>query len=110
MGSLLLLAASLSLLALLSARLPATIVLLFLWGVAVWSTWPALQTHLHNRAPHLTGQLLALNASFDFLGSAAGAGVGGIVVTVLPIWTLGWFGGAFAFSAFLCFLFSGMSE
>ena len=109
-GSLLLLAVSLSLLALLSAWLPAVIVLLFLWGVAVWATWPALQAYLHNRAPHLASQLLALNASFDFLGSAAGAGVGGIIVTVLPIRSLGWCGGAFALTAFLCFLCSMRSE
>lgn len=105
-GSFLLLAASLCLLPLLSFLLPVAVALLFLWGIAVWSAWPALQAYLHNRFPQMTGQVLALNASFDFLGSAAGAGLGGLVITFLPIQTIGWFGSAFALVALVLFILS----
>jgi DHA1 family inner membrane transport protein len=104
--SLLVLAVTLSLLPTTSTFLPGTIALLFLWGVAVWTTWPALQNRLHQRSPHLASQALALNGSIDILGNAAGAGVGGLIVSTLPVQALAWSGGAFAFVALFSFLLS----
>jgi len=104
--SLFVLAATLSLLPTTSTFLPGTIALLFLWGVAVWTTWPALQNRLHQRSPHLASQVLALNGSIDILGNAAGAGVGGLIVSALPVQALAWSGGAFALVALLSFLLS----
>jgi predicted MFS family arabinose efflux permease len=100
------LANTLSLLPATSAFYPGTIALLFLWGVAVWTTWPALQNRLHQRSPHLASQLLALNGSIDILGNAAGAGVGGLIVSTFPVRVLAWSGGAFAFVGLLSFLLS----
>ena len=97
---------ALSLLPTTSAFLLGTLVLLFLWGVAVWTAWPALQNRLHDRSPHLASQVLALNGSIDILGGAAGAGVGGLIVSTFPIQTLAWSGGAFALAALLFFFLS----
>ncbi len=104
--SLFTLAVALSLLPTTAAFLPGTVVLLFLWGMAVWTAWPALQNRLHNRLPHLASQVLALNGSIDILGGAAGAGVGGLIVSTLPVQILAWSGGAFALVALLSFSLS----
>jgi predicted MFS family arabinose efflux permease len=104
------LAIALSFLPTTSTFLPGTIALLFLWGVAVWTAWPALQNRLHHRLPHLASQVLALNGSIDILGGAAGAGVGGLIILALPVQTLAWFGGAFALVALLFFLLSRWSD
>jgi predicted MFS family arabinose efflux permease len=65
-----------------------------------------LQNRLHQRAPHLANQVLALNGSIDILGNAAGAGVGGLIISTLPIQDLAWSGGTFALVALLFFLLS----
>ncbi|WP_165423177.1 MFS transporter [Ktedonosporobacter rubrisoli] len=104
--SLFTLAIALSLLPTTSAFLLGTLVLLFFWGVAVWTAWPALQNRLHNRSPHLASQVLALNGSIDILGGAGGAGVGGLIVSTFPVQILAWSGGAFALVALLSFLLS----
>ncbi|QBD75931.1 hypothetical protein EPA93_07880 [Ktedonosporobacter rubrisoli] len=45
------------------------------------TAWPALQNRWHDRLPHLASQVLTLNGSIDILGGAAGAGVGGRIVS-----------------------------
>jgi len=106
LSSLFLLAITLSLLPILSIALPMTMGLLFLWGVAVWATWPALQHRLHHHYPQSASQVLALNASLDFLGSAAGAGAGGLLLSTFPIQALAWFGGTTALIALIFVLLS----
>lgn len=71
----------------------AAAVLIF-WSFAAWSSGPAQQYHLATMEPESSGVLLGLNQSVMQLAMAAGAGIGGIVVTHLSLASVTWIGAA----------------
>jgi DHA1 family inner membrane transport protein len=72
-----------------------------LWGVAGFSLMAPQQSRLAALAPAHTPMLLSLNASMLYLGTAAGAAVGGAVVGRLGFAQLAWVGVPFALTALL---------
>ncbi|MGD8192685.1 MFS transporter [Brevibacillus ginsengisoli] len=101
---------SLILLSLFSHSAMAVFVVLILWSFSAWTTGPTQQYNLISLAPEASGIMLGLNSSFLQLAMAAGAGIGGLVVTHLSLAAIpliGAIGVVFAiFSATLSFRFS----
>ncbi|MBV9231039.1 MAG: MFS transporter [Chloroflexi bacterium] len=87
---------SLVLLALIFLTLPFTThiffgaaIVLVVWGIAAWSLYPAQQHRLLALAPGHSSVILALNGSVLYLGIAAGAGIGGLVLAYTSVSMLG---------------------
>jgi DHA1 family inner membrane transport protein len=79
-GILVLLAATLALLGVLSPWKIATLILVFLLGVAAFGTVPGLQLHMLNTAREAPTLASTLNIAAFNLGNALGAYLGGIVI------------------------------
>ncbi len=73
--------------------------LLFIWVSASWTFGPAQSINLASIAPTAMGLMLSFNSSFVQFGFAIGAGLGGLVITHVPIIALSWVGALFTLGA-----------
>jgi predicted MFS family arabinose efflux permease len=83
---------------LLGASLAAKTVLvaaMMTWGVAGWAFHPAQSARLVSLAPDSAVVALSLNASAMYLGSAAGAALGALTISVGSVADLGWVGAGY---------------
>jgi len=71
---------------------PALVAVLVVWGVAGFGMMPPQQSRLAAMAPAQAPMLLSLNTSMLYLGTAAGAVVGGAFAARLGFAQLGWAG------------------
>jgi predicted MFS family arabinose efflux permease len=78
----------LALLPLTASTGPGAGLTLLLWGVATWACVPAHQHRLIAMAPAQAGIILSFNASAVSLGTAAGAGLGGMLLKLTSFPTL----------------------
>ncbi|MEA3012537.1 MAG: transporter, family, inner rane transport protein [Sphingomonadales bacterium] len=76
-------------------------VMLFLWGGFHYFGLSPLQLQLATIAPNHAGVALALNSSVIYLGVAAGAALGGVMVDNFPLLLFGFAGAAFKLAALL---------
>jgi predicted MFS family arabinose efflux permease len=67
--------------------------LLFCWGLAGWSFYPAQVANLLTIETSASTIALSLNASAMYFGFAAGGALGGVVLAALTPSDLGWVGG-----------------
>ncbi|MBP0579157.1 MFS transporter [Labrys sp. LIt4] len=67
---------------------------LVLWGLFGWAFPAVQQVRLLAIDPRLASVLLALNASAIYLGTAAGAAIGAVVVERYSVQAVGWVGAA----------------
>jgi predicted MFS family arabinose efflux permease len=74
---------------------------ILLWGLASWGLMTAQQTRLVSLAPALAAVSLSLNSSAIYLGSAAGAAVGALVIADGGVGRLGWAAAGFSVAALL---------
>lgn len=81
---------------------------LFLWGLSGFVFNPVQQTRLIKFVPEAPGLMLSLNSSMLYLGNAAGAGLGGIVVSGLGVGAVGWLGGLITLIALAALLLSAV--
>ncbi|MDM8150048.1 MFS transporter [Priestia megaterium] len=65
---------------------------LIIWGIAAWSSGPALQFRLIYLAPSVAGIILSLYTSISQIGMAFGAGIGGLIVNFGSLDLLNWVG------------------
>jgi predicted MFS family arabinose efflux permease len=72
--------------------LPVTIVLTLIWGLGCFAVNSAQQARLVAMAPALASASVALNSSAIYFGQAAGAFIGGVIVTTRSIGDLSKFG------------------
>jgi len=72
--------------------LPVTLLALTLWGLGAFAIQGAQQVRLIAMAPPLASASVALNSSSFYLGQAAGAGLGGLVLVHFDLGTLSWIG------------------
>ncbi len=87
-----LLGAMMALLPLTAGSWPAMLVVLMLWACAGFGMMPPQQSWLAALAPAQAPLLLSLNSSMLYLGTAAGAIVGGALASLLGLQQLGWAG------------------
>jgi DHA1 family putative efflux transporter-like MFS transporter len=73
----------LALLPLFNFTLAGGLAVITLWIFAMFMIAPAVQTYFIQAAPESSSLVLSLNTSIIHLGLAAGAGLGGVVVTSL---------------------------
>ena len=85
----------------------ALLVLIFCWGIAGWTFYPAQVASIIRIDPHASTIALSLNASAMYLGFAIGGVAGGIVLSVLGPSDLGWIGGCSVSAALALLLFRG---
>lgn len=71
---------------------PALVTVLVVWGIAGFGMMPPQQSRLAAMAPAQAPMLLSLNTSMLYLGTAAGAVVGGAFAARLGFAQLGWAG------------------
>jgi predicted MFS family arabinose efflux permease len=71
----------------------AFVSLLFCWGLAGWSFYPAQVANLLSIETGASTIALSLNASAMYFGFAAGGALGGVVLAALTPSDLGWVGG-----------------
>jgi len=81
----------------------APIVLLMIWEISCWMFGPTQNFNLVSLAPEVSGIALSLNSTFVQLGFAAGAGIGGMVVSHWSVLSITWVGAASAVVAFIVF-------
>jgi predicted MFS family arabinose efflux permease len=65
------------------------------WGVAGWAFHPAQSARLVSLAPDAAVVALSLNASAMYLGSAAGAALGALTLSIGSVSDLGWVGASY---------------
>jgi predicted MFS family arabinose efflux permease len=87
--------------------MPVLLPALLLWGLASWGLITAQQARLVALAPFHAQVSLSLNSSAIYLGSAAGAAVGALVIANGPIEGLGWAAAGFSLVALLTVFASG---
>ena len=85
----------------------AIVPLIIIWGISAWSFFPAQQNRLIAIAglPNIP-VVLSLNASFMYLGFAAGAALGSIVIAVVSV---AWIGAAGAVTIVAAIAMSGFA-
>ncbi|NNE24571.1 MAG: MFS transporter [Rhizobiales bacterium] len=71
--------------------LPEVVVLavVFCWSVCGWSIMAAQQSRLITLAPQAASVVLSLNAAAIYVGAAIGSAIGGVVINVSGLTTLG---------------------
>jgi MFS transporter, DHA1 family, inner membrane transport protein len=74
---------------------------ILLWGLASWGLMTAQQARLVALAPALAAVSLSLNSSAVYLGGAAGAAVGAVVIADGGVGRLGWVAAGFSVAALL---------
>ena len=82
---------------------PAIIALIAVWGFFGWGGYPPHMARLVQFAPDQAAITLSLNASALYLGSASGAALGALVLSVGRPADLGWVGALCGMAA-LCLL------
>jgi predicted MFS family arabinose efflux permease len=65
-------------------------VAVILWGISSWALNPAIQQHLIKLAPQSPQVVLALNATFLYLGIGGGSAMGGLILKYSTMPNLGW--------------------
>ncbi|WP_226002007.1 MFS transporter [Paenibacillus sp. BJ-4] len=93
-GGMMLHVISLLLLPFAAHTLSAVFALLILWSFAAWTTGPTQQYNLVTLVPESSGVMLSLNQSTMQLAMAAGAGIGGVVISQVSLVSITWFGAA----------------
>src|SRR5882757_8024489 len=88
----------------------ALLVLIFCWGIAGWTFYPAQVASIIRIDPKASMIALSLNASAMYLGFAVGGVTGGLVLSVLGPTDLGWIGGCSVAAALALLLFRGWQE
>jgi DHA1 family putative efflux transporter-like MFS transporter len=73
---------TLALLPLVIHSFPLAIALLSLWVMSMFIMGPAVQTYFIEKAPQSSNLVISLNTSVTQVGIAAGAGIGGMAVTL----------------------------
>jgi len=104
-GSMVVQALALALLAIVARTTIVAIPLLMLWMIAFWAFAPSQNFNLISLAPEASGIVLSLNSSSVQLGFAVGAVIGGIAVGGLSVMAITWIGAAsvaFAVVSFGC--------
>jgi predicted MFS family arabinose efflux permease len=86
------------------------LLLLFCWGIAGWTFYPAQVASIMRIDPQASIIALSLNASAMYLGFAIGGATGGIVLSVWGPSDLGWIGGCSVAAALAVLLFRGWQE
>jgi predicted MFS family arabinose efflux permease len=86
------------------------LLLLFCWGIAGWTFYPAQVASIMRIDPQASIIALSLNASAMYLGFAIGGATGGIVLSLLGPSDLGWIGGSSVAAALALLLFRGWQE
>lgn len=94
LGGMMLHMMSLLLLPLAAHSLIAVFAILILWSFAAWTSGPTQQYNLVTLVPESSGVMLSLNQSTMQLAMAAGAGIGGVVVSQVSLASITWFGAA----------------
>ncbi|OZB98263.1 MFS transporter [Paenibacillus sp. XY044] len=82
----------------------AVFAILILWSFAAWSTGPAQQYNLVTLKPESSGVMLGLNQSMMQLSMAAGAGIGGVIVSGVSLSAVTWIGAVGVLIAMLALL------
>jgi predicted MFS family arabinose efflux permease len=80
---------------------------ILLWGLASWGVMTAQQARLVALIPDLAAVGLSLNSSAIYLGSAAGAAVGALVLADGGVMRLGWVAAGFSVAVLLAVPVSG---
>ncbi|MCU6707424.1 MFS transporter [Paenibacillus sp. J5C_2022] len=86
-------AASLIALMLISQSMPAVFIMIIVWGLAAWTTTPANQYYMISLKPQSAEIILSVNTALLNIGITLGAALGGLVIEYAPIHALGWIGG-----------------
>jgi predicted MFS family arabinose efflux permease len=86
------------------------LVLIFGWGIAGWTFYPAQVASIIRIDPQASMIALSLNASAMYLGFAIGGAAGAVVLSVLGPSDLGWIGGCSVAAALALLLFRGWRE
>lgn len=71
------------------------------WGIAGWAFHPAQSARLVSLAPDAAVVALSLNASAMYLGSAAGAALGAVTLSLGAVTDLGWVGASYRLTGLL---------
>ncbi|GHO72724.1 hypothetical protein KSD_04950 [Ktedonobacter sp. SOSP1-85] len=109
--SLVVLALVFAILPLVLTTLVGALLALFVWGIAGSLVFIPQQHRLLTLAPQHANVILALNNSTLYLGIAGGSALGGVIVQVALLNTLGWAGAACALlSLLVLFLSMQVSE
>jgi predicted MFS family arabinose efflux permease len=87
-------AAGLALFGSVETSLPGVFAAVTLWGLGTFSTMSMQQARLAAHAPELTSASIALNTSAIYIGQAAGATLGGAIISAGHILQLAWAGSA----------------
>lgn len=96
-----LLATMMALVPLTTGHYPAVVAVFFVWGVAGFGMMTPQQSRLAAMGPTQTPILLSLNASMLYLGTAAGAAIGGAAAGSVGFAHLAWIGVPFALAGLL---------
>ena len=86
------------------------LLLIFCWGIAGWTFYPAQVASIIRIDPRASMIALSLNASAMYVGFAIGGAAGGIVLSVLGPSDLGWIGGCSVAAALALLLFRGRRQ
>jgi len=86
------------------------LLLIFCWGIAGWTFYPAQVASIIRIDPQASMIALSLNASAMYVGFAIGGAAGGIVLSVLGPSDLGWIGGSSVAAALALLLFRGRRQ
>jgi predicted MFS family arabinose efflux permease len=86
------------------------LLLIFCWGIAGWTFYPAQVASIIRIDPQASMIALSLNASAMYFGFAIGGAAGGIVLSVLGPSDLGWIGGSSVAAALALLLFRGRQQ
>jgi multidrug resistance protein len=100
------LALTLGTLSLVASSIIIVAIVIGLWGFVGLAFTPAQQRYLLTITPQAASVALALNASAVFLGQAAGAAIGGVVIQSMGIERLGFAGGLFALLSLIALILS----
>jgi predicted MFS family arabinose efflux permease len=91
-----------------TATLPGAALALFLWSLVGWATFAPQQSRLIALEPANPAVVLALNSATIYLGSAAGAALGGLLLGVMPVIDLPYASASLLLGAFVA-LFASRS-
>jgi DHA1 family inner membrane transport protein len=91
-----------------TATLPGAALALFLWSLTGWATFAPQQSRLIALEPANPAVVLALNSSTIYLGSAAGAALGALLLGVIPVVELPFASAALVLGGFIA-LFASRS-
>ncbi len=93
------LALSLFLLSVISGSVIGVIIDFVIWGLIGFSFNPLQQSRLVGLAPKAPTLVLSFNSSMLYFGNAAGAALGGVVVSNMSVTDTGWIGGLITIGA-----------